>query len=186
MYAVGRDGKVLHFNGTEWYSEPRITFSNLNTLWGSSADDLYVMGNYGAILHDDGTAQPTPIPTSNAEPWYCTRLEMPAEFFSPGDTCYLKLEVENSRSIHSANIFVILDVKGEYWFYPSWESNQDSSYVSNLSAGLHTFDIIPEFIWPDTGNTGMNGVKFWAAITDRHKQEILGGSDGISTWTFGF
>ena len=49
-------GMILHYNGSVWqavYTEP---FDNLSGLWGSSADDVFAVGDGGMIMHYDGMA----------------------------------------------------------------------------------------------------------------------------------
>ena len=48
-------GRVLHYDGTVWNSVfGDIGFLNMD-VWGSSASDVYVVGNAAKVLHYDGT-----------------------------------------------------------------------------------------------------------------------------------
>jgi len=55
VYAVGKDGTILHYNGTNWSTQASGTTGDLNGIWGDAADDIYAVGNGGKILHYDGT-----------------------------------------------------------------------------------------------------------------------------------
>jgi hypothetical protein len=55
--ATGPDDVVLHWDGTAW--EPVVLPGEplsraLFKIWGTSSDDLFVVGEYGAIWHRDG------------------------------------------------------------------------------------------------------------------------------------
>ena len=53
VFAVGDQGQILHFDGSQWTlsNEP---VSNLYHVWGTRNNDVYAVGWYGAILHFDG------------------------------------------------------------------------------------------------------------------------------------
>ncbi len=65
LWAVGGRGRedgqatLLHFDGTDWGAEtiPQLQRAGVNALfkvWGSSASDVYVVGQRGGVLHYDG------------------------------------------------------------------------------------------------------------------------------------
>lgn len=57
---VGREGTVLHFDGTEWQQQPTPTVEDLWGVWGSSPSNLWAVGGRGraegqaTILRYDG------------------------------------------------------------------------------------------------------------------------------------
>jgi hypothetical protein len=66
LWAVGGRGReagqatLLHFNGTDWSEVelPELQRANVNAffkVWGTSAGNVYVVGQRGAVLHYDGT-----------------------------------------------------------------------------------------------------------------------------------
>ncbi len=60
----------VHWNGAAWVREPSVGLPGreLYELWGSSAQDVFAVGNGGAVLHFDGKGwieQPTPPSTGN-------------------------------------------------------------------------------------------------------------------------
>jgi hypothetical protein len=60
VFAIGRDGIILHFDGTTWTSMNSSTTMPLRDIWGSSSSDVFALavpagGGGGAILHYDGT-----------------------------------------------------------------------------------------------------------------------------------
>lgn len=67
LWAVGGSGfpeatpTVLHYDGTAWSTQtlPTLIRANVHGLfkvWGSSADNVYVVGQRGVVLHWDGAA----------------------------------------------------------------------------------------------------------------------------------
>jgi len=54
VWAVGRMGRILHWNGSDWQTVPSPTTDNLLAVWGSAADDIWAVGWNGLILHYDG------------------------------------------------------------------------------------------------------------------------------------
>ncbi len=54
VYAVGRDGTILRFNGTDWSHITPATTNSLYALHGRNANDIYAVGQNGTTLHYDG------------------------------------------------------------------------------------------------------------------------------------
>ncbi|MCA9672010.1 MAG: hypothetical protein KC503_40730 [Myxococcales bacterium] len=57
VYAVGRAGDVVHYDGKAWreVGAARVTNNDLNGLWGTSRSDVWAVGNFGTIVHFDGS-----------------------------------------------------------------------------------------------------------------------------------
>ena len=59
VYAVGggrSGGRVAHYNGTDWQVSIVTDSSALWSVWGTSASDVFAVGDFGAIVHYDGTS----------------------------------------------------------------------------------------------------------------------------------
>ncbi len=56
VYAVGRDGTTLRFNGTDWSHITPATTNSLYALHGRNDKDIYAVGQNGTILHYDGSS----------------------------------------------------------------------------------------------------------------------------------
>jgi len=56
IYAVGRNGTILHNDGLAWTIEavPNMT-PDLHAVWGTSSTDVYAVGDDLTILHNDGS-----------------------------------------------------------------------------------------------------------------------------------
>ena len=51
---MGGGGAILHYDGSSWSLVASGTTSSLKAVWGSSANDVYAVGENGTILHYDG------------------------------------------------------------------------------------------------------------------------------------
>jgi hypothetical protein len=54
VWAVGADGVVLHFDGTDWKSMNLGMPTNLTGVWASSPTDVWLVGEGGAVFRYDG------------------------------------------------------------------------------------------------------------------------------------
>ena len=78
-------------------------------------------------------------------------LSMPADHFSEGDDCQLDLLVTNAGSERESDLYVLLDVFGQYWSYPGWQplsSGLDHLRWMVPQGHSDTLNLIPEFTMP--------------------------------------
>jgi len=80
VFAVGKYGTILRYDGNEWSEMSFGTIKYLSGVWGSSGSDVFAVGQYGIILYRDAIAPmhprhpnlprvPTPaFPTRTASP----------------------------------------------------------------------------------------------------------------------
>ena len=54
VYAVGREGWILHYDGSTWSAFTTGRHEWLQGIWGSSPQDVFVAGPVDSILHYDG------------------------------------------------------------------------------------------------------------------------------------
>ena len=68
VYAVGFNGTIVHYNGTDWSVEYTggTTPVWFNSVWGSSDSNVFVSGSDGALLHYDGASWSV-LPTRTGE-----------------------------------------------------------------------------------------------------------------------
>jgi hypothetical protein len=52
VWAVGSDGAMVHFDGTDWVRVSGVTEQNLRSVWGSGPDDVYVGGDKVLVRFD--------------------------------------------------------------------------------------------------------------------------------------
>jgi hypothetical protein len=67
LWAVGRNGAILHRDGTGWTRVASPTTNTLRAVSGSAADDVWVVGDAGTILHWNGVAWTAALSNTNAD-----------------------------------------------------------------------------------------------------------------------
>jgi hypothetical protein len=142
------------------------------------------------------TATPTatPVPTASPSPTVTPiplglELILPAEMFHPGETFYLDAVLRNGGpEIPGVQAYIVLDVWGELFFWPSWshyseETGEGIDFVAlDLPVGVFSARIIDAFAWPETGASGSD-LWFYGAIVDPERGEIVG---RLSSLRWGF
>ncbi|MBN1296706.1 hypothetical protein JXA80_07985, partial [bacterium] len=71
---------------------------------------------------------------------------------------------------------VILDVFGQLFFAPSFSSFDQ--YTVDVTPGLHTIIVLPEFTWP-AGVGSASNLWFYAGMTDPAVTGLLGNYDAV-------
>jgi hypothetical protein len=56
VFAAGKSGTILSYNGTSWSAMTGGTTADLYGIWGSSSTNVFAVGQTGTILHYNGTA----------------------------------------------------------------------------------------------------------------------------------
>ncbi len=120
------------------------------------------------------------------------QLELNRTIFHPGESFQLDgfLNNPSSTSLSDTPLFIMLDVYGEFFFWPSWRhfnpSNPDTIDFEYLSVppGSTQVDLFPSFIWPDTGDAAVDNLAFYAAMLNQNFSSILGES-AVVIWGFG-
>jgi len=106
-------------------------------------------------------------------------LRLNDDMFYEGMLFLLELDYLNSAPTdYYADVYLVLDVYGSYWFWPGW--TQDLDFNSRtLPAQSITTEVIFDFIWPYyAGN--FDDVLIWAAAFKPGTQELFGKYDHVS------
>jgi len=106
-------------------------------------------------------------------------LDMPSQYYQAGDPFYLDMNLINNGDIlNNIPTFCILDVYGEYFFWPGWDAfGYESTDIP--AKDTESIVILPEFFWP--GQVGSaNNIIFYGACTDQSISKLLGTMDMIS------
>jgi uncharacterized repeat protein (TIGR01451 family) len=82
VFAVGRAGTILHYDGADWSAMSSGTTEPLYGLWGSS--DVFAVGHRGTILHYDGAAW-SPMSSGTTEWLYGVWGSAGTDVFAVGD-----------------------------------------------------------------------------------------------------
>jgi len=128
---------------------------------------------------------PSPVPTS-ACPETGAAIEMPSDYYRPGEPCYVNVIVCNNEGhvLEDHPLFVVLDVFGAYFFAPGFSQTMDhyGDIYPFLNIGETIVVVLPEFRWP-AGVGSVGGVKWYAGILNPEITEIVGEFD---QFTFGW
>jgi hypothetical protein len=127
------------------------------------------------------TPTPTPTPTSGCSSLGVI-LAMPSDNFGPGDPCSCTVTVCNPgpQTYTGIPLFVILDVYGSYFFWPSFE--EFDYRAIDLPVGESDTSVLPDFAWP-TGVGTASGLNWYAGMTNAEMSDLLGEMD---VFTFGW
>ncbi|MBN1552950.1 DUF4185 domain-containing protein, partial [bacterium] len=105
---------------------------------------------------------------------------------TPGDCFDLHYILINTSDIsYSADIWIILDVFGSYWCYPSWiPLNEDIDYKAGIVVvpGKPYHETVLYFFWPNV--TGpFSGLYFYAAAFHSNTFNLIGSINSIE-WSY--
>jgi len=110
--------------------------------------------------------------------------------FYPGDQFYLNAKVNNSGvPLGELPLFVVLDVFGVMFFWPSWTKFDPPEYsdidysLIEVTTGVQTIPILQAFTWPPIGGPEVTGLYFYGALVSSDFSELIGDMDTV---TFGY
>ncbi len=184
VYAVGGQtsgvgGKVLHYDGTSW-SVVLSTYSRLRGVWGSSATDVFVVGEGGEAWHYDGSTW-TNWRNFVGEPIDGTGWQ---DDWSDWD--FTGIWGDSATNIQVIGGSYVLQYDGTSWSTMPGQINWANGIWENLIVGplgqyhqnvsgtwlTHSTSVYPNGIWQDyaIGNGGGNAILFfngsdWAVHT---------------------
>ncbi|MBN1551642.1 DNRLRE domain-containing protein, partial [bacterium] len=117
------------------------------------------------VWYNSQEPKPTPTPTPPSENDYLMQLYINQANFKPGDSFLLSFIGKNQLSFErEANIWIVLDAYGMYWFYPSWSSQPDYE-IWTFEGYEYISESILHFTWPsDCGSAAE--IRFWGGIED--------------------
>ncbi|MCP4104383.1 MAG: hypothetical protein GY749_02430 [Desulfobacteraceae bacterium] len=55
VFAVGKNGAIIHYDGSAWGEMASGSYNYLRAVWGSSGNNVFAVGQGGVILHYNGT-----------------------------------------------------------------------------------------------------------------------------------
>jgi len=124
------------------------------------------------------TSTPTPRETPTPVPWRGVEFICPDKELSGGDLFRLRAQCMGPRDQKEADLYVILDVYGSYWFYPDWTIEPGyQTVVLNASHPVVVF--LLDFVWPDDVFGAAYGLKFWGGILDPDTERLIGDPDMV-------
>ena len=123
-----------------------------------------------------------PKPTATPAVTLGVTLEMPSDTFRYKDLFFLNARVSNpGQLIEDVPLFVILDIAGEMFFWPSWAamSTGIDYQLIYLENGVRVIPILPAFEWPKVSGS-MTGIHFYSGMTRPDFSRLLGDMDTIA------
>ncbi|MCD4652889.1 hypothetical protein K8T06_03035, partial [bacterium] len=147
-----------------------------------SVDDSFKHGSWDEITLTIA-ATPTPMPSATPEPTntpeptstpnsrfpLVMNLLIPTTHIVAGELFSLNVEIQNTdQPFADASLYVLLEIHGILFAAPSWAMLDGTNPVDHLVLDIYTghifVNIIPEFVWPETGThdegLGIYGVIF--------------------------
>ncbi len=123
------------------------------------------------------TATPTPIPPIGMD------LILDDPDLVPGDRLHLRMMLHNPGAVQvGMDAYVLLEVYGQFWFWPGWTLSLDFSNIPCPAMASHESDVL-DFIWPQ-GVGAAFGLKFWGAAFVPETYDLIGEVRMI-TWGYG-
>jgi len=101
--------------------------------------------------------------------------------FQPGDAFILDLRLLRNGPAVQADAYVLLDVFGNYWFWPEWH-RQLSFAAMTIPPNSHQTLNLLAFTWP-AGAGSAFGIKFWSALLAPGSNEFLCNYD-MEEWAY--
>jgi hypothetical protein len=142
----------------------------------------------GATATPEATVSPGATATP-AHP-FGVRLELPA-MVHPGEEFRVTGFLDNPDEDRSGvAVFFVLDVYGELWFWPSWAHYAPPGATGydfrllDVPRGVTPVEVVPPFVWPDTGSRAATGLYFHGAMLNE-TQTAIAGRMASEEWGFG-
>lgn len=107
-------------------------------------------------------------PTPTPQPSFEMDLVLEDRILTPGDQFYLHYALNNPENrSYTVDVWVVLEMGGSYWFYPSWRSMSEGVDF-NPGVYVSVNDIYQEdvlnFVWPSGLGSGSNLFFYGAAF----------------------
>jgi hypothetical protein len=120
------------------------------------------------------------------------QLQLPEQQTGPDRAFWVRTYLYNDsqQNLNGVPMYVILEVMGALYFWPSWTLYDPTSPASldfrfvDIPAGIASIEIIPSFAWPDTGQQSLDGLYFHAVMLNTDQTRILGNVSSVR-WGFG-
>jgi hypothetical protein len=159
---------VVSNHPDDWWEIPYDLEDNTVYYWRIDSKDYEFTTTGDVWSFETAGAPPTPTappqPTSTPTPGpRSISIYTNQELYHPHDYFHLWTIIRNPAPRLEVDEFILLDVWGEYWFWPSWRQ-EPMDYLTRWLEPWTTYEeTILEFEWPE-GTGEAHGIVFWAAI----------------------
>jgi PKD repeat protein len=155
IYAVGLDGTILHYNGSDWIPENSGTTNRLNAIWGSSETNIYAVGD-SVILHKTGSGTT----------WESVSL---IDYKDP-DINWTDLIFVSIRGADSNHIYAGIDTGSLIYFDGTgWTSTDFPGYALQVS-GIWPFTSSNIYLSRGGGAISHYDGTYWASVYSGNEQ----------------
>lgn len=129
------------------------------------------------------TPDPTPTPSPTPDPSSSgVSLHLNQDVFEIRDIFHLSRTVVNGGPGVAVDEYIILDVYGQYWFWPSWSESGDFQPRFLAADTVYAAETVLTFEWPPV-NGAATGLRFWAALLEKNTQRLFGEYDMVE-WAY--
>lgn len=127
-----------------------------------------------------GAARPTPTPVPGA---IDVHLILNDRELEAGELFEVGVSYRNVTSQdRDLPLVIMLDVQGQYWFWPSWTQQLDYQLRYLPALSNEHYEQILRLTWP-AGVGGMIDVRFWAAFLSEDLTGLAGAAD-MASWSY--
>lgn len=128
------------------------------------------------------TYTPTPVEPTNtpSTTQLVADIILTKEIFQAGDDFTLTTHVYNPTIIYPVDEYLMLEVYGSYWFYPSW--GQELSKQNRTLTPGDNYQTIMSFVWPEVDGSA-SGLHFFYVLTKPLTYQII---SNLAEVTFGY
>ncbi len=158
----------IHWDGRQFNTIPlNIDFpSHVNKMWGSSSNDLYIVGNGGLIAHRDASGNWTTIQSGTTLPindiWGAQnsagQREVLAIASNPDSTANMLLQIHPDHSVSQLSTNGLLPFSTGIWFVPEKEYYVVGSGVGQKSSlNDPTWSVYPSGVVTSYASGGVRG-----------------------------
>lgn len=148
IFAVGYQGRILHYDGTAWSEMDSGTDKSLWGSWGSSPTDVFACGQAGTLLHYDGTA------------W--------TSMTSPTDKQLLSMWGSSASDIYGVG------VEGTLLHYDGTAWSSVFSYTTNTLRGIWGHSASDIFVVGNIGTVLYWNGEFWESMNTGTETNLHG------------
>lgn len=100
-----------------------------------------------------------------------------SDCYSEGDLFDLNAQT-NSFTTMIVDLYCVLDIYGDYYFYPNWTNVLQSKTII-IYSGLYNLNLL-RFIWPSVSGSAID-IKFYSVLTEQGSLNLL---SNVSSLTF--
>jgi len=125
----------------------------------------------------------TPVPPTETHPpdYFAITLLLNDDYFEAEEEFHLQCEIQRYGSTVTVEQYILLDVYGLYFFWPSWSEDLDFENHT-YPDGYHETSSILQFIWPEVQGHA-DGLFFYAGCLYTGTTTLIG---EVSMVEFGY